>query len=79
MEEYIVKIYDVKNIKQISRKLRYKCNLLQKVINNLEIKKIGKEEITKLKKLLIIYKELEVYEKTISFINCYNISFRRMF
>ena len=42
--DYLNKHYDGKNLKQISRKLGYTCNWLQKVIKKNEIKKNDWEE-----------------------------------
>lgn len=47
IEEYLIKNYNGKNIKQISRKLGYTCNWLQQVINNLEIKENRKRRNNK--------------------------------
>lgn len=43
--EYLKKYYNGKNLKQISRKLGYTCNWLQKVINKNGINKRGKGEM----------------------------------
>lgn len=44
VEEYIIKNYNGKNIKQISKKLGYTCNWVQQVINKLKIKENGGRE-----------------------------------
>lgn len=44
VEEYIIKNYNGKNIKEILRKLGYTCNWIQQVINKLNIREdLGKE------------------------------------
>ncbi|MDU8966663.1 MAG: Mor transcription activator family protein [Clostridium sp.] len=37
IEEYLLKNYDGKNLKKLSRELGYTCNWLQQVINKLDI------------------------------------------
>lgn len=44
VEEYIIKNYNGKNIKEISRKLGYTCNWVQQVINKLNIRENGGKE-----------------------------------
>ena len=44
VEEYIIKNYNGKNIKEISRKLGYTCNWIQQVINKLNIRENGGKE-----------------------------------
>ena len=44
VEEYIIKNYNGKNIKDISRKLGYTCNWVQQVINKLNIRENGGKE-----------------------------------
>lgn len=45
IKEYLLKNYDWKNLKQLSRELGYTCNWLQQVINKLDInEKISKVE-----------------------------------
>ena len=44
VEDYLIKNYNGKNIKQLSKKLGYTCNWIQQVINKLEIKESGGRE-----------------------------------
>ena len=44
VEEYIIKNYNGKNIKEISRKLGYTCNWVQQVINKLNIRENVRKE-----------------------------------
>ena len=44
VEEYIIKNYNGKNIKEISRRLGYTCNWVQQVINKLNIRENGGKE-----------------------------------
>ena len=44
VEEYIIKNYNGKNIKEISRNLGYTCNWVQQVINKLNIRENGRKE-----------------------------------
>lgn len=44
VEEYIIKNYNGKNIKEISRNLGYTCNWVQQVINKLNIRENGGKE-----------------------------------
>lgn len=39
IEEYIIKNYDGKNVKQLSKELGYTCNWIQQLINKLGIRK----------------------------------------
>lgn len=44
VEQYIMKNYNGKNIREISRKVGYTCNWVQQVINKLNIKENGGRE-----------------------------------
>ena len=44
VEEYLIKIYDGKNLKELSKELGYTCNWLQQLIN-----KLNKNEFRKYK------------------------------
>ena len=44
VEEYIIKNYNGKNIKEILRNLGYTCNWVQQVINKLNIRENGGKE-----------------------------------